>query len=160
MTKHQQIFSEIKKLLKSYFPDKISEFENGTHLTLGSENEKDSSIWIELNQNGELIVGFGISHLHYDPKYDDLNKGFDDFLLFLTCKKRRIDYYKGKYRFKKEYEFENKNGTWENYGTTSTWTFQFWKKTIKKTNSQNGFINYKEIESEIEEIKGTMHNNG
>ena len=158
MTKNELTFNSIKELLKSHFPDRFSEFDNGTHLTLDSDNENESSIWIELNQDGQLTVGFGICHLHYDPKYDDLNKGFNDFLLFLTCKKRRIDYYKGNFRFKNEYEFENINGTWKNYGTASTWALPFWKKTIKKTTPQNGFINYAEIESEIEKIKNTMHN--
>ena len=103
MTNYELTFSKIKELLESHFPERISEFGNGTHLTLDSENEEESSIWIELDQSGQLTVGFGISHLHYDPKYDDLNKGFNDFLRFLTCKKRRIDYYKGKFPFKNEY---------------------------------------------------------
>ena len=75
-----------------------------------------------------------------------------------ATKKRRVDFYKGKFRFKNKYEFENKNGTWENYGTASTWALPFWKKTVIKTTNQNGFINYTEIESEIEKIKSTMHN--
>uniref|UniRef100_UPI00404779FF hypothetical protein n=1 Tax=Mariniflexile sp. TaxID=1979402 RepID=UPI00404779FF len=158
MTNHELTFSKIKELLESHFPDRISETKDRTHLTLNSTNEEESSIWIELSQSGQLTVGFGISHLHFDPKYDDLNKGFNEFLRFLTCKKRRIDYYKGKFPFKNEYEFENENGTWENYGTSLTWAFPFWKKTVKKTTNQSGFINYTEIESEIEKIKSTMHN--
>ncbi|SFJ66978.1 hypothetical protein [Olleya namhaensis] len=158
MTNHELTFSKIKEFLESHFPERISEYEDGTHLTLDSKNDEESSIWIELDEDGQLTVGFGISHLHYDPKYDDLNKGFNDFLRFLTCKKRRIDYYKGKFPFKNEYEFENENGTWENYGTSLTWAFPFWKKTTKKTTNQNGFINITKIESEIEKIKSTMHN--
>ena len=160
MTNHELIFSKIKKLLKTQFSERVSEFENGTHLTLDSENENESSVWIELDESGQLTVGFGISHLHYDPKYDDLNKGFSQFLQFLTCKKRRIDFYKGQFSYRNEYEFENENENWENYGTALTWAYPFWKKTVKKTTTQNGFIDYAEIESEIEELKNTMHNNG
>ncbi len=151
-------FNKIKELLKSHFAERVSEFEDGTHLTLNSENEEESSIWINLDQNGQLTVGFGISHLHYDAKYDDLNKGFNQFLHFLTCNKRRIDYYKGKFPYKNEYEFEKENGIYENYGTALTWAFPFWKKTVQKITTQNGFISYAKIETEIEEIKNTMHN--
>ena len=158
MTNHELTFSKIKELLESHFPDRISEFEDGTHLALNSENEEESSIWIELDEGGMLTVGFGIAHKHFYPKIDNLNDGFEEFLRFLTCKKRRIDYYKGKFPFKNEYEFENENGTWENYGTSLTWAFLFWKKTIKKTTNQDGFIDFTEIESEIEKIKSTMHN--
>jgi len=158
MTNHELTFSKIKEFLKSHFAERVSEFENGTHLTLDSENENESSIWIELDVGGQLIVGFGISHLHYDPKYDDLNKGFDQFLHFLTCKKRRIDFYKGKFPYRNEYEFENQNGIFDNYGTALTWAYPFWKKTTKKITAQNGFIDYEDIESEIEKIKNTMHN--
>ena len=159
MTKNELTFKNIKGLLKSYFPDSVSEFDKGKHLTLDSDKENESSIWIELDQNGQLTVGIGICHVHYDPKYDDLKKGFNDFLLFLTCKKRRIDSYKGTFCFKNEYEFEDTNGIWKNYGTASTWALPFWKKTIKKTTSQDGYINYAEIQSEVEKIKSTMHNN-
>lgn len=158
MTNHELTFSKIKELLESHFPDRISEFEDGTHLALNSENEEESSIWIELDEGGMLTVGFGIAHKHFYPKIDNLNDGFEEFLRFLTCKKRRTDYYKGKFPFKNEYEFENENGTWENYGTSLTWAFPFWKKTIKKTTNQNVFIDFTEIESEIEKIKSTMHN--
>jgi len=54
----------------------------------------------------------------------------------LTCKKRKIDFYKGKFAYRNEYEFENENGIWENYGTALTWAYPFWKKTEKKTTTQ------------------------
>ena len=158
MTNHELTFRKIKELLKSHFSERFSEFDEGTHLTLDSKNEEEESIWIELDKSGQLIVGFGISHLHYFPKYDDLNKGFNQFLYFLTCKKRRTDFYKGKFRFKSKYEFEKKNGGFETFGFTSTLPLRFWKKTTKKTITQNGFINYAEIQYEIEKIKNTMHN--
>lgn len=82
MINHKLTFSKIKELLKTHFPERVSEFENGTHLVLNSENENESSIWIELDESGQLTVGYGISHLHYDSKYDDLNKGFNKFLCF------------------------------------------------------------------------------
>ena len=159
MTNHELTFNKIKELLKTHFSERVSEFENGTHLTLHSENENESSIWIELDESGQLTVGYGISHLHYDPKYDDLNKGFNKFLQFLTCKKRRVDFYKGKLIYRNEYEFEDENGNWKNYGTVLTWAYPFWKKTVKKTTTQNGFINYLDIKSEIEEIRNTMQDN-
>lgn len=158
MTNHELTFKKIKELLKRHFSGTVSESENGTHLTLDSENENESSIWIEYDKSGQLTIGYGISHLHYDPKYNDLNKGFNEFLRFLTCKKRRIDFYKGKFRYRNEYEFEDENGNWKNYGTATTWAFPFWRKTVKKTTTQNGYINYAKIESEIEGIKKTMYN--
>lgn len=159
MSNHELTFIKIKELLNNHFSERVSEFENGTHLTLDPENDNESSIWIEYDKNGQLTVGYGICHLHYDPKYDNLDKGFKEFLQFLTCKKRRIDFYKGKLVFRNEYEFEDENGNWKNYGTALTWFYPFWKKTVKKIKTQNGFIDYAEIESEIEEIKNTMHNN-
>jgi hypothetical protein len=159
MTNHELTFRKIKELLKTRFSERITEFENGTHITLESENENESSIWIEFDESEQLTVGHGISHLHYDPKYDNLNKGFSEFLQFLTCKKRRIDFYKDKWNYRNEYEFENRNGNWENYGTTRTLFYPFWKSTFKKTTTQNGFIDYEEIESEIAEIKNTMNSN-
>jgi hypothetical protein len=160
MTNHELTFSKIKELLKSHFAGRVSEFEDGTHITVDSEIEEDSSIWIELDISGQLIVGFGLSHLHYFPKFDDLNKGFTRFLHFLTCKKRRAAYLKGDKCYKVEYDFENKNGVYENYTTASNFIFSFWSKKTKKITIENGFINLSEIESEIEEIKNTMHNNG
>ena len=158
MTNHELTFSKIKKLLETHFPERISEFEEGTHLTLNSENEDESSIWIELDEAGMLTVGFGISHRHFYPKIDDLNVRFREFLHFLTCRKKRIDYYKGKSQFKSKYYYEKENGTFENYGIVSSLNLSFWKKTTEKTITQNGFMNYEENKLEIEEIKNTMHN--
>ena len=56
MTNHQLTFSKIKELLKAQFSERVSEFENGTYLTLDSENENESSIWIELNKGGRFII--------------------------------------------------------------------------------------------------------
>jgi len=159
MTKHELTFSKIKELLESNFPKMISEFENGTHLTLNSENEDESPIWIELDEGGMLTVGIGAAHKHFYPNIDNLNEGFNEFLHFLTCKKKRTDFYKGESQFKSIYYYELKNGTFKNYGTVSNLNLSFWKKITEKTITQNGFVEYEEIESEIDNIKSTMHNN-
>jgi len=158
MTNHELTFSKIKELLKTRFPKRISEIENGTHLILNSENDDESPLWIELDEGGMLTVGFGISHKHYYPKIDDLNKGFNEFLHFLTCRKKRTDFYKGESQFKSNYDYELENGSFKSYGTASSFNFAFWKKTTEKSITQNGFIDYAVIESEIEKIKNTMHN--
>ncbi|WP_348636589.1 hypothetical protein QLS71_002500 [Mariniflexile litorale] len=90
MTNHELTFSKIKTLLETHFPERISEFEDGTHLTLNSESEEESPIWIELDEGGMLTVGIGIAHRHFYPKIDDLKEGFNEFLHFLTCRKKRF----------------------------------------------------------------------
>ncbi len=42
MTNHELTFKKIKELPKTHFSERVSEFENGTHLTLDSENENES----------------------------------------------------------------------------------------------------------------------
>lgn len=158
MTNHQLIFNKIKELLFSHFPERVLEIENGNHLVLESENENESSIWINLDEDDQLIVGYGLGHIHYFPEFDDLNVGFNRFLNFLTCSKKRTEYIKGKFHCRIVYEFKNENGAWENYATIIDWFYPFWKKTKLKTTIQKGFISYEEIESDIEAIKRIMNN--
>lgn len=159
MTNNQLTYSKIKELLKNHFSERVTEFENGNHLTLNSENENESSIWIELDKGGILTVGIGIAHKHFYPNIDNLNDGFNEFLHFLTCKKKRTDFYKGDTIFKSIYYYELKNGTFKEYGTVSNLNLSFWKKTTERSITQNGYIQYEIIESEIKSIKSNMYNN-
>lgn len=82
MTNNQLTYSKIKELLKNHFSERITEFENGTHLTLNSANGNESSIWIELDEGGILTVGIGIAYKHFYPNIDNLNDGFNEFCIF------------------------------------------------------------------------------
>jgi hypothetical protein len=100
MTQEYEIFIRIKKLLMTHLPEKIEVVEENI-ISVYSDSEKDSPIWIEFDtKGGDLTVGYGISHQHYYPDVDDLNEGFNSFLTLLTCKKLRIDYFKGDFIYK------------------------------------------------------------
>lgn len=78
---------------------------------------------------------------------------------FLTCKKKKADFYKGDTIFKSIYYYETKNGTFKEYATVSNLNLLFWKKTTERSITQNGYIEYEAIESEIKSIKSNMYSN-
>ncbi|MEY5046919.1 MAG: hypothetical protein RLZZ175_278 [Bacteroidota bacterium] len=82
MTKvHQDIFDKIKTSLKEHFKEDLKEFEEGTYLTIA-----DSGIWISVDDT-ELTFGYGFTHRHYNPEYDDILGGIERFYNLLTKRK-------------------------------------------------------------------------
>lgn len=144
---HQDIFDQIKTLLKMTFKDDIKEFEQGTHLTLA-----DTGIWISVDDT-ELTIGFGLTHRHYNPDYDNINEGIDSFFNLLTKRKRITGYFKGDFCYKNKTEIELGNSNYDNLGTAMTWLFPFWKTTVIKEKFEEKLIDSPEFESEIARIK-------
>jgi hypothetical protein len=68
MEKHERIFEKIKEFLIRNFPKELIENEEENHISVG-----ETGIWI-MSDNRELTVGYGITHIHCDPKHDDLVK--------------------------------------------------------------------------------------
>ena len=147
MKKHQVIFDKIKEFLTSQFGDRITEFEDGTHLTIG-----DSGIWIS-SDDRELTVGYGMIHTHYDAEYDDLNQAVEQFFNLLTKRKRITEFLKGKFVYKLKAEIELNEANYEEIGTSMTWLFPYWKRTVERVAFDEKLIAHSEIEGKIDEIK-------
>jgi hypothetical protein len=146
MNKEEKKFLIIKSFLKTNYPKIYSEFEEGSYISISSEEYEDSSLWMELDNAGMLTVGLGLAHNHYYPNIDNSNERFNNFITFLTCKKRRTEYYRGNNVIKCEYEYVEENGLLKRYGSVSTLNFVFWKKTTKKVVLQNGFLKKCKVE--------------
>jgi hypothetical protein len=82
-------FNKIKEFLEKYFPDNYNEseeYEECYHINMYNQVEEDSSVWFEFDiGNSELIVGYGISHIHYGKQYgkeikEGINRLLDFFL--------------------------------------------------------------------------------
>ncbi|MCF6294621.1 MAG: hypothetical protein L3J25_02890 [Flavobacteriaceae bacterium] len=116
-------------------------------------NENDSVIYINY-QLEEIRVGIGMVTEYYSDKYKGMEyeKGFNKFLTLLFSKIKREDYFKGKFPYKSHYTFE-KNGIYQLFGTSITWAFPFWKKSIKKESIQKPIIESKKVKKELCEIK-------
>jgi len=151
MKKHQIIFEKIKVLLKKHFGEELKEYEEGTNLTIG-----DSGVWIS-SDDKELTIGYGMTHTHYDPEYDDIELGIDRFFNLLTRRKRITEYLKGDFSYKNKTEIELDNSEFDNMGISMTWLFPYWKRTKERVSFENNLIDRSLIEDEIKEIK-TMHN--
>ena len=147
MEKHEKIFEKIKELLIRFFPNKLIENEEENHLSVG-----ETGIWI-MSDNRELAVGYGITHFHCDPGYDDLSKIIDLFFNLLTCKKQITIYYKGDFSYKHRTDILLADNEVYNLGTASTWLFPFWKKTTTKVEIKDEIIELSKIENDMNEIK-------
>ena len=162
--KSRIIYNDIKGFLDKYFPDNYNEskeYEDCFHITVYSKEKEDSSVWFEFDiGNSELIVGYGISHIHYGKQYGiEISEGLNRLLDFFTTKMKRTDYYKDKVNFKNVYEMKRENGTYENLGTSSMlFLYPFWKKTTKKITEHSELIKDQNIKSELEKIREQINN--
>jgi hypothetical protein len=158
------IYNDIKGYLDKHFPDNYNEskeYEDCFHITVYSQEKEDSSVWFEFDiENSELIVGYGISHIHYGEQYGiKISEGLNRLLDFFTTKMKRTDYYKGKVNFKNVYEIKRENGTYENLGTSSMlFLYPFWKKTTKKVTEHSELIKDGNIKTELEKIRERINN--
>ncbi|NPD86404.1 hypothetical protein HNS38_16650 [Lentimicrobium sp. L6] len=152
MKKHEVIFEKVKNLLTKYFPDQIEENENGMYLSI-----KDTGLWISADPR-ELTIGYGMTHIHCDPEYDNLNEAIELFFNLMTCKKQITKYYKGDFSYKHRIDLLLADNEVYNLGTAMTWLFPYWKKTIIKVEIEDEIIELNKVENDMNEIK-TMHNN-
>ena len=88
MENHEIIFEKIKELLYKVFPNEISENKEENHISI-----EETGIWI-MSDSHELTVGYGMNHIHCNPKYDDLNEVVELFFNLLTMKKKITHYLK------------------------------------------------------------------
>jgi len=162
--KSRIIYNDIKGFLDKYFPDNYNEskeYEDCFHITVYSQEKEDSSVWFEFDiGNSELIVGYGINHIHYGKQYGiEISEGLNRLLDFFTTKMKRTDYYKDKVNFKNVYEMKRENGTYENLGTSSMlFLYPFWKKTTKKVTEHSELIKDENIKTELEKIRERINN--
>lgn len=151
MKKHELIFEKIKTLLNRHFPDQIEENENGMYLSV-----KDTGLWISSDPR-ELTVGYGMTHVHCDPEYDDLDETVELFFNLMTCKRKITKYYKGDFSYKHRVDLILKDNEIYNLGTAMTWLYPYWKKTTTQIEIEDEIIEYNKVENDLNEIK-TMHN--
>ena len=162
--KNRIIYNDIKGFLDKHFPynyNESKEYEDCFHITVYSQEKEDSSVWFEFDiGNSELIVGYGISHIHYGKQYGiEISEGLNRLLDFFTTKMKRTHYYKGKINIKNVYEIKRENGTYENLGTNSMlFLYPFWKKTTKKVTEHSELIKDKNIKTELEKIRERINN--
>jgi hypothetical protein len=145
--KHQDIFDKIKTLLKEHFNEDLKEFEEGTHLTIS-----DSGIWISVDESG-LTVGYGLTHQHYNPEYDDVLNGIDHFFNLLTKRKKITGCFKGDFCYKNKTEIELSKDNFYELGISMTWLFPFWKTTVIEVKFEDKIIDSIEFENSITTIK-------
>ena len=146
MKEHERIFEKLKNLITKHFPNRVEENANGMHLAI-----KGTGLWISFDPK-ELIVGYEMTHIHFNPEYDDLNESLELFFNLLTCKKKISKYYKGNFSYKHSVDLILGNNEIYNLGTAMTWLYPYWKKTRCKVETQNEIIELKLIENEINEI--------
>ena len=159
MTYYQEIFKEIKDLLSKHVSVNVDNLDYGTHLTIDG-----TEVWLE-SEPDELTIGYGLSHVHYDSKHDNLREGIERLFNLLTKRKRITTYFKGDKIFKERTEIELQKDKFEHFGTTTTWLFPFWRRTTKNIQFQDPFLDFDKVENGIEEIykliraKRPVHNN-
>jgi len=147
MKEHERIFEKLKNLITKHFPDRVVENANGMHLAI-----KGTGLWISFDPKG-LIVGYEMTHIHFNPEYDDLNESLELFFNLLTCKKKISKYYKGKFSYKHRVDLILGDNEIYNLGTAMTWLYPYWKKARCKVEIQDEIIELELIENEINEIK-------
>ncbi|WP_075590149.1 hypothetical protein [Labilibacter marinus] len=81
MERHETVFEKIKELLIHIFPNDLLENKEENHISIA-----DTGIGI-MSDTRELTVGYGMTHVHCNPEYNDLNETVDLFFNLLTCKK-------------------------------------------------------------------------
>jgi hypothetical protein len=151
MKKHELIYGKIKVLLNKHFPDQIEENEKGMYVSI-----KDTGLWISSDPR-ELTVGYGMTHIHCDPEYDDLNEAIELFFNLMTCKKQITQYYKGGFAYKHRIDLLVTDNKVYNLGTAKTWLYPYWKKTTIKVEIKDEIIELNKVHNDLNEIK-TMHN--
>ena len=112
----------------------------------------DSGVWIATDEY-ELTIGYGLSHTHYDPRYDSLNRALDELINLLIRKRRKTVFLKGDFPYKEKTEIELDDCSFKEMGTALTLVFPFWKKTSRHVTIENALIEYSEIEAEIEDLR-------
>ena len=151
MKTHQVIFQNIKELLNTHLKEIIEEHEEGSYISIG-----DSGIWISCDDR-ELSVGYGFSHTHYDPEYDNLLEPINDFFNLLTKRKRVTVYYKGNFQYKSKTEIELDNESFKYLARSITWLFPYWKKTTTKKMFTDKILDESIIKQDINRMKN-MYN--
>ena len=157
-------FNEIKGFLDKNFLgsyNESKEYEECYHINVYSKNEENSIVWFEFDiGNSELIVGYGISHIHYGKQYGkEVKEGINSLLDFFSIKMRRTDYLKGKTIFKNIYEIKKENREYEYFGTSSMfliypfWKKSFWGETTKKITEQPELITNESTKVELEKLR-------
>ena len=161
---NRRIFKEIKEFLDKYFHknyNESKEYDECFHITFYSQEKEESSVWFEFDiGNSELIVGYGISHIHYGEQYGkEIKEGLNRLFNFFTSKIKRTYYYKGKVNFKNVYEIKRGNGVYKDFGTSSMlFLYPFWKKTIKKVTEYSELIKDENIKTELEKLRKRINN--
>ncbi|QGY44713.1 hypothetical protein GM418_13865 [Maribellus comscasis] len=150
MENHEIIFEKIKELLYKVFPNEIIENKDEKYLSI-----RETGIWI-MSDSRELTVGYGMTHIHCDPRYDDLNEVVELFFNLLTMKKKITHYLKGRFPYKHKTSLTIGDDEIYNLGTAMTWFFPFWKRTTTKVEYQDEIIELSEIENEVNEIKNWL----
>jgi len=162
--KNRIIFNDIKKFLNKNFSDDYNEpkeYEDWFHITVFSQEKEESSLWFKFDiRNSELIVGYGISHIHYGKQYgQEISEGLNRLLDFFTAKIKRTDFYKGKVNFKNVYEIQKEKESYKILGTSSIlFLYLFWKKTTKKVTEHSELIKDKNIIVELEKLRKRINN--
>jgi len=162
--KNRIIFDDIKSFLNKHFRDdydESKEYEDCFHIGVYSKEKEESIIWFEFDiGRSELIVGYGISHIHYGEQYGhEISEGLNHLLDFFTAKMKRTDFYKGKVNFKSVYQIQKKNESYKNLGTSSMlFLYPFWKKTTKKVTEDSELIKDEKIENELEQLRERIKN--
>jgi hypothetical protein len=162
-------FNDIKEFLEKHFPDNYSEseeYEECYHISVYSQESENSVVWFEFDiGSSELIVGYGISHIHYGKQYGvEIKEGINRLIDFFNVKMRRTDYYKGETIFKNVYEIKKENREYEYFGTSSMfllypfWKRAFWGETTKKVNEFSELIKDKNIKAELEKVREQINN--
>lgn len=147
MKHHQELFKRIKDFLTRHLNNLIEEHEEGSYLAIG-----DTGIWISCDER-ELTVGYGFSHRHYDPEYDNILEAITEFFDLLTKRKRVTEYYKGNFQYKYKTEIELEKDSFKYLGTSMTWLFPYWKRTTIKERFTDKVFDSSKVEHEIDEIK-------
>lgn len=151
MVDHQEIFKRIKDLLSRHATIKVYELDYETHLEIDQ-----TEIWMQSDPD-ELTIGYGLSHVHYDPKHDNLRKAIESLFNLLTKRKKVTTYFKSDKIFKERTDIELQLNRFEHFGTTMTWFFPFWRRTTKEIQFQDPLIEISKVENEIKEIFKLMN---
>ena len=146
MVDHEQIFIGIKDILSRHTTVKIDEVDYGTHLTI-----EQTGIWMECDRQ-ELTIGYGLAHVHYDPKYDDLRLALDRLFNLLTRRKRITLYSKRDQVYKEKTELHLGDDRFEPLGVAMTWMFPFWQRTTTTVRFEEPLIEYSKIENDIKDV--------
>ena len=161
---NRTIFNYLKEFLNKHFFEnyEVSEqYDDCFHIAVYSKEKKESNVWFEYDiGNSELIVGYGISHIHYGKQYGvEISEGLNRLLDFFTTKMRRTYYYKGSMNFKTVYEIKKENEVYKVLGINSMlFLYPFWKKTTKKVINYSELVIEENIKKELKIIREKINN--